>query len=265
MASAAAGPSVAVMNPRLLALLPIAAITLAAAPAAEAGKKPRKRLSATYMVTIKATLDAKWQYHDHWATSCDGSSCTRTTDGSGTEHVHVETKQPFPVFVTRGYGGRPPGISLGSDGIPMRGSSLVQGTLTTDYAGPWEAANPDVVRPTTDCGQRAIDDFGSIGWSGDTPDHLMLLVDTDPLREHCPDAPPYPVEWENDEQPALQDVLGRVGKGKFLGTKQFTVRGTKTFKGLVPTVSEEHRTQNGDAQATWSWRATFRMQGRKRR
>ena len=59
----------------------------------------------------------------------------------------------------------------------------------------------------------------------------------------------------------LQDVAASVGKGKFLGTKQFTVRGAKTVKGLIPTHTDWHFSQSGDAEVSIRWEATFRMKG----
>ena len=65
--------------------------------------------------------------------------------------------------------------------------------------------------------------------------------------------------------PLLTDVVASVGKGKFLGTKQFTVRGAKTVKGLIPTRSEWHYSESGDAEETIAWEATFRMKGAKKK
>lgn len=252
------------MNPRIPTLVLAAAVALTAAPAADAAKK-KPRLSATYMVTLHAELDAKWQYHDHSSIECEvGVPCPHNIDGAGSEKTFVKTKKPFPMLVSRGAPGRPPVLNLGSDGIAVTGSSLVQGTLTSDYEGPWAAANPDTSEPTDDCGPIAIDDFASIGWDSDSPSSLSLQVSTDPLRMDCPTGPPSPMDWANDESPSLSDVLAPVGKGKFLGTKQFTVRGAKTFTAVTPATNLPHKQVNGDASATWQWEATFRMKGAKK-
>jgi hypothetical protein len=170
-------------------------------------------------------------------------------------------------MVIRGYNGRPPTLNLGSDGIPMTGEQIVQGTDTTTYGGPWAAANPNRAQETSGCGRETLDDFGSIGWedlqTGGAG--LQLHVDLTPFRADCPTGPQPEIEWEGGESLSLTDVVAAVGKGKFLGTKQFTVRGSKTVKGLIPTRSEWHYSESGDAEETIAWEATFRAKGWKKR
>jgi hypothetical protein len=251
---------------RPLALGAAAAVALAAAPAADAKKKPR--LSATYMVTVKAAMKEQWSFRDYSSYDCLDGMCTREQKGSGTASAHLSTRRPFPIMVLRGPAGRPPTLNLGSDGIPLTGAWLRGGTMTTEYSGAWDAANPDRTEPTADCGQIDVKPFGSIGWSSEQPKSLQLIVESEPLREECPDGPPSGVEWENGESPSLIDVLARVGKGKFLGTRQFTVRGTRTWKGAVSSFNRtdplDTKIVGGDQSVTWQWEATFRMKGRRR-
>ena len=60
-------------------------------------------------------------------------------------------------------------------------------------------------------------------------------------------------------------MLASVGKDKFLGTKQFTVRGTKSWTGTVRPFNRtdplDTKIVNGEHTATWQWEATFRMKG----
>ena len=151
----------------------------------------------------------------------------------------------------------------------MTGGWLRGGTMTTTYSGAWDAANPDTAEPTDDCGNLAEKDFRTVGWSADRPWSLALYVASEPLREACPDGPPNGLDWVGGESPSLTDVLASVGKGKFLGTKQFTVRGTRSWTGTVAptnrTDPRDTRIVNGQKTVTWQWEATFRMKGAKRK
>ena len=251
------------MTSRILPLAVAGAAVLAAAPAAPADAA--KRTSATYMTTIKVEYAAKWQYAKLAQHDCLPGVCSTEDKGSGATTAFMKTKRPFPVWVLRGYGGRPPTLNLGSDGIPMAGEQIVTGTDTTTYGGPWAAANPNREQETTGCGRVALDDFGSIGWADVTGSGLTLQVDVDPFRDDCPLGPTPDIDWEGGESLLLQDVVAAVGKGKFLGTKQFTVRGSKTVKGIIPTKNEWHYSEYGDAEETIAWEATFRMKGARKR
>ena len=259
------GRSFAGMTSRILSLALAGAVVLAMAPAADAKKKP-KRMSATYMTTITVDYAFKWQYRQFAQHECLPGVCSREDKGNGSTTAHMETKRPFPVMVIRGYNGRPPTLNLGSDGIPMEGEQIVQGTDTLTYGGPWAAANPNRADETTGCGRRKLDDFASIGWEDlQKGGGLQLGVDIDPFREDCPLGPGSELEWEGGESLSIYDVVASVGKGKFLGTKQFTVRGSRSLKALMPTRNEWHYTQNGDAEAKIQWEATFRMKGAKKK
>jgi hypothetical protein len=258
--------SVAGMTSRILSLTLAGALALAVAPAADAAKKKPRRSSATYMTTITVDYASTWQYRQFAQHDCLPGICSREDKGSGTTTAHMETERPFPVMVIRGYGGRPPTLNLGSDGIPMEGEQIVQGADTLTYGGPWAAANPDTADPTTGCGRRRLDDFASIGWKDlQKGGGLQLGVDIDPFREDCPLGPGSQLEWEGGESLSVYDVVAAVGKGKFLGTKQFTVRGARRLKALMPTENEPYYSQNGDAEAKLQWEATFRMKGAGRK
>ena len=256
------------MPSRLLPLALAGAVILVAAPAAEA-KKKKPRLDATYMVTVKADKKEQWNYRDYTSFDCLDGMCTREELGSGSASAHLQTRKPFPMMVIRGAAGQTPTLNQGSDGIPMTGNWLRGGTMTTTYSGSWDAANPDLADPTDDCGNMTGHDFGSIGWSYDQPWNLQLIAGSEPLREHCPAGPPNGLDWANDESPSLTDVLAPVGKGKFLGTKQFTVRGTKSFTGTVRPFNRtdplDTKIVNGEHTVTWQWEATFRMKGAKKK
>jgi hypothetical protein len=251
------------MTSRILSVALAGALVLVAAPAADAKKKP-KRMSATYMTTVKVDLQSKWQYRQFSQHDCLPGLCSREDKGSGSTSTWMKTKKPFPVMVIRGFNGRPPTLNLGSDGIPMHGEQIVMGSDTLTYGGPWAAANPNRADETTGCGRKALKDFASIGWEDlQKGGGLQLGVDLDPFRDDCPGLPPG-IEWEGGESLSIYDVVASVGKGKFLGTKQFTVRGQATRKGLMPTRNESYYSQYGDAETRIQWEATFRMKGAKK-
>jgi hypothetical protein len=252
------------MTSRILSLALAGAVVLAVAPAADAKKKP-KRLSATYMTTISVDAASKWQYRQFSQHDCLPGTCSKEDKGNGTSTSHMETKRPFPLMVIRGYNGRPPTLNIGSDGIPMEGEQIVQGTDTGTYGGPWAAANPNTAKETTGCGRRKLDDFATLGWEDlQKGGGLHLGVDVDPFREDCP-LVPSGLEWEGGSSLSIYDVVASVGKGKFLGTKQFTIRGSKSLTALMPTRTDSYYQQSGDAEAKIQWEATFRMKGAKKK
>jgi hypothetical protein len=256
------------MNSKIL-LTSALALALVAAPA-EAAKKKKPRSAATYMTTVKASMTESWNFRDYYSsTRPSGGVDVREQKGSGTASANLRTRKPFALMAIRGPQGRPVTLNLGSDGIPMTGSWVRGGEMTTTYTGPWETGNPDVTEETTDCGKLDVNTFGSIGWSYESPGNLQLIVDSEPQRDSCPDGPPNGLEWENGESPSLIDVLASVGKQKFLYTKQFTVRGTRTWKGTVTPVNRTSdagsKIVGGEKTVTWQWEATFRMKTAKRK
>lgn len=237
---------------------------IAASPASAKKKAPS---SATYKVTFKAAMDEKWQYLADYADDCEltGAMCTRVEKGSGTARISLKTRGPQTVWVLRGRKGRPPTLNTGSDGLAVTGGSLRNGELTTEYGGPWDAANPDTEQPTTGCGNRSVRTSLTFGWTA--RNRLQPNVYFDEFREDCPDGPGEPVEWEGGESPSLTDLIATLDQKKFLNTKQFTARGSRTWKGRVKPFGRSdasgHYTISGDKTVTWDWEATFRMKTKK--
>ena len=250
-------------SPRTLPLLAIAAALLLA-PAAEA-KTPS---SATYLTTIKAQMEESWSFRDYWHYNCEvDAMCTRDENGDGKAAATITTRKRFPIMVIKGYQGRPPTLNLGSDGIPVTAKWQRSGQHSIMYSGAWDAGNEDQIFDNTGCGEITQKTFASVGWSFETPNALQLIADSEPLRDNCPTQPGN-VEWVNDEYPSLIDILAKTGKSKFLRTKQFTVRGTKTFVGTVPAVNttdpEWTKQVGGEHKVTWTWRATFQKKKRRK-
>src|SRR3954454_7800249 len=250
--------------PAITALACLGAL-VAASPAAAKKKAPR---SATYNVTFKASMDEKWQYLADYADDCEltGVMCTRVEKGDGSARISLKTRGPQSVWVLRGRKGRPPTLNTGTDGLAIRGSSLRKGAMTTEYAGPWDAANPDRAEPATGCGSRSVKTDMTSSWAA--RNRLQPGLYLDELREDCPSGPSG-IEWEGGESPLLTDLVATLDQKKFLNTKQFTARGAKTWKGIVPPTSRSdatgHYRISGEKTVTWSWEATFRMKTKKAR
>ena len=248
-------------SPVALAAVACLGALVAASPAAARTKAPS---SATYMVTFKAGMKEKWQYLADYADDCrlTGAMCTRVEKGDGQASIQLKTRGPQPMMVMNGYKGRPPILNTGTDGLQITGSSLRTGTLTTEYGGPWDAANPDTAAGTTDCGNRSVKT--SLSFMFPQRNRIGPALSLDELRENCPDGPTSGVEWDGDgESPSLWDVIATLDQKKFLHTKQFTARGTRKWTGQVSPFSRSdstgHYTISGDKTVTWQWEATFRM------
>ena len=56
----------------------------------------------------------------------------------------------------------------------------------------------------------------------------------------------------------VPNALTTASPSKFLGTKQFTVRGQRTWTGKIPAFATGALTRSGDTKVTWTWEATFR-------
>jgi hypothetical protein len=214
-------------------------------------------------------MDEKWQFLADYADDCEltGAMCTRVEKGDGKATIQLKTRRPQPILVSKGHKGRPPLLNLGIDGLAVTGSSLRTGSLTTEYGGPWDAANPDTAAATTDCGTRSVNRSLSFGWIA--RNRLQPVLGIDELRENCPDGPSQGVDWEGGEPPSLWDVIATLDQKKFLHTKQFTARGSRTWKGQVEPFSRSdaqgHYTISGDKTVSWQWEATFRMKTKKRK
>jgi hypothetical protein len=249
--------------------LPLAAVAclgalIAASPAAARPKIPS---SATYTVTFKAQMDEKWQFLADYADDCEltGAMCTRVEMGDGRATIQLKTRGPHTILVSKSYKGRPPMLNFGTDGLAVTGSSLRTGSLTTEYGGPWDAANPDTAQPTTDCGNRSVKTTLSFMWT--VRNRVVPALTLDELRENCPDGPSQALDWAGGEPPSLWDVVATLDQKKFLRTKQFTARGTRTWTAAVEPFSRSdsqgHYTISGDKIVTWQWEATFRMKTKK--
>jgi hypothetical protein len=251
--------------PAIAALACLGAL-IAASPASAKKKAPS---SATYKVTFKAAMDEKWQYLADYADDCEltGAMCTRVEKGTGSARIQLKTRGPQIIMVSRGAKGQPPVLNTGSDGLAVTGSYLRTGVMTTEYGGPWDGANPDRAEPTTGCGNRSMSTSLSFGWAA--RNRLQPAMSFDELREDCPDGPGDAVEWEGGKSPSLWDMIARLDQKKFLNTKQFTARLTRTWKGRVKPFGRSdasgHYTISGDQTVTWHWEATFRMKTKKKR
>lgn len=250
--------------------LPLAAacvgLLIAASPAAA---KPKSPSSATYMVTFKAGMEETWQSLADYADDCEltGAMCTRVEKGEGRASIALRTRGPQPMLVMKGYRGGPPILNTGTDGLAITGSSLRTGSLTTEYGGPWDAANPDTAAATTGCGNRSVKT--SLSFSFPARNRIGPALSLDELREDCPDGPSQGIDWEGGEPPSLWDLIATLDQKKFLHTKQFTARGSRTWKGQVEPFSRSdaqgHYTISGEKTVTWQWEATFRMKTKKRK
>lgn len=240
--------------------------TLLAAPAAHARKT---RSSATYMTTVKIAMNERWDYREFSSDTGPDGTNTREQKGSGTASANFRTRRPFALGVIRGPRGRQPTLNHGSDGIPLTGGWQRAGTLTTDYEGPWAPANPDSSEATGDCGMIDVRPFGTVGWVHGEKGKLQLIAESEPLRQECPLGPPRGLRWTDGEAPALNAVIASAGRHKFLRTKQFSVRGTRTWTGQVDPFSRSSPSGSyevgGSKTVTWQWEATFRMKTAKKK
>jgi hypothetical protein len=249
-----------------LAALACAGLLIGAAPAAA---KPKPRKTATYQVTFRAVMKESWRFSSDYADDCrlTGVLCTHGEHGEGSASIQLHSRRPYDVMVMRGAAKRPPILNWGTDGMPITGSSLRTGTMTSVYAGPWDAANPDTEESTAGCGNRTVKTFGTVGWSG--RNQLMPVVVVSEDRDDCPTGPPEALDWEGGESPSLMDVIARAAQSKFLATMQFTVSGSKAWKGTMSPTSRSdeqgHYFRSGDKTVTWQWEATFRMKGAKKK
>ena len=64
--------------------------------------------------------------------------------------------------------------------------------------------------------------------------------------------------------PSILRLFPTKAPNKFLGTKQFTVRGQRTWTGVIPAFTNGALTRGGDTKVTWTWEATFRKAKKRR-
>lgn len=251
----------------LRAALGCAALAATAVPAspAAAAKTPS---SAIYTVTFSAEMTDRWQSREHFTDDCrlTGALCIRDEQGQGNAKLSVKTRRPFRMMVMRGVRGRGPAINVGTgEGAPITGPYLRNGALTVEYSGPWDAGNPDRAAETTGCGTKTIKGDVNFVWAA--RNQLAPSPILDETREDCPTGPSEPWEWDGGEGPSIRDVAGQVAQTKFLRTKQFTVRGQKTWTGRIPPTNRSDDqgsfVEDGSRTVSWQWEATFRMEGKK--
>ena len=245
------------------ALIASLGVAVAAAPApALAKSKPKIRSSATYAMTFHAVMKEKWSYAESYQDDCEltGAMCTRDAKGDGAATVWVDTRGPQTCMNLRGFDGRPPSLCLGSDQPAVKVAYQRQGTFSTVYAGPWDAANPDITEPTTGCGRITRSEQVGMAWRGRRELYPSIVV-SDP-HENCPDGASTSLEWKGEgDGPSLMDVGADVYPKKFLGTKQFTVRGSKSWVGSWGPFARADGLYHygGQKEVTWQWTATFRL------
>ena len=247
-------------------LLPL--LLLAAAPVGSALLAPGSAsASRLYAVTFKAELQASWQYRESFADDCQltGALCTREETGQGSTRTTLCTRRPHRLTVLGGSGKRPPVIGADADPVPLVGETVRAGSLRTTYGGPWKGGNPDRTADDDGCGRRSVREEVSFAWRG-TKQVAPSIVLGSPDGA-CPDGPSAAPTWKDGASPSLMDVLASASPSRFRGTKQFTIRGSRTFTGAWPSRSSSSRTtsltSSGDTRATWRWEATFRLVGRR--
>jgi hypothetical protein len=213
-------------------------------------------------------MKESWSYDYETASPSLPGFCTESDKGSGTATIQARTKRPQKMMILRGSGGRPPMVGVGSEPwVTLTGPYLRQGTLVDEHGGTCAAANPPVVAPTTGCGTKSIDI--QLGFAWDAPGALRPSPLVEDSRYDCPSHGRRGVTWDNDASPSLMDVVTHVAPKKFLGTKQFTIRGTRTFHGVVPPTDNSDASgwyyrEHGEHTVTWKWDATFRLDGVKK-
>lgn len=238
-----------------------AAAVLAALTPAAASAAPSEVL---YDATFKATMTERWQYDERYTDDCHltGDLCTRTTAGQGSAKVQAHSRRPTRMLVMRGAAGRPPVIGVGTgEGIPLTGSSVRSGSLVTTYGGPWSGANPTQRAATGGCGTKTV--RGSVTFAWRSSRALgPLSSELPPDHGDCPDGPNAPFTWTGGESPSFMDAVTTVAPSKFLGTKQFTIHGTRSWTGAVTPISRSDKqgslSRSGTKTVTWQWEATFR-------
>lgn len=229
--------------------LPAALLALALIPSAAHAAKAN---DWQYDVTVKAQMTEEWAYHSVGEIGTPWEPCTVTEDGKGTASITLASRRPKRVLVMRGSGGRPPALNVGTgEGVELRGAAKREGTDTTTHTGSakCQSANPPTAKPTTGCGVKTID----VDWNLAFKDRSTVYPSTtvDEGREDCPSGPDPSITWSGGESPSLMAVTAAASPTKFYGTKQFTLRGTKTFTGTGDD-GARHK-------VTWQWETTYRL------
>ncbi len=235
--------------------------SLGAAPAA-AEAAP----SGTYLydVTVKAEMKDSWSFRDEGEIGTPWEPCHVAHVGEGSALWQLHSRRPTRVMVMKGSGGRPPALNVGTgEGVPLTGAYKRHGSDVETHtgSGKCESANPPHVQDTSGCGTKTAGFDWNLAWKDMKPGRVYPSAIASEPTEDCPSGPPWALDWANDESPSLMDVTAAASASKFLGTKQFTISGTKTFTGAVPPGARRSGTQT----VTWSWTTTYRKVGAKKK
>ena len=254
-------PKMRRMLPKKNTALPLLAVAAAVSLVPASADARTKRLDeAVYTVIARVTMDESWNYDENTTDLClDG--CSVEEKGSGSAHLSVRSK-PTKWLVMRGVGGRPPQIDVGTgEGAQAVGVFSRAGDLTTTHAGKWAAANPPESLPTAGCGRRSVTVPFHLAFTDRTTLAPSVAADFD--GGDCPDGPSSGLTWKGDG-PSLNDVTTTSSPTRFLSTRAFTVRGTKTWTASAdPVTGGAHQTRSGTKTVTWSWEVTFNMDKKK--
>jgi hypothetical protein len=255
------------MLPKKNIALPLLATAVAVSlvPASGASAKTKRLDEAIYTVVARVTMDERWAYDENTTDLCiDG--CSREEKGAGTAHLSVKSK-PTRWLVMRGTGGRPPALDVGTgEGAQALGVFSRAGQLTTTYSGQWASANPPESLPTDGCGRRDVTVPFHLMWTGKTELAPVVTSDFDG-QGACPDGPNSGLTWQDGgDGPSLNDVKTTVSPTRFLSTRAFTIRGTRTWTATAdPVTGGAKQTRSGTKSVTYSWEVTFNMDKKARK
>ena len=234
--------------------------SLAAAPAAEAASSGTYH----YEVTVKAEMKDEWSFRDEGEIGTPWSPCRVDHVGEGSATWQLHSRRPTRVMVMKGFAGRPPSLNVGTgEGVPLTGAYERTGSDVETHtgSGTCESANPPQVQDTSGCGTRTAGFDWNLAWVDNKRGRVSPSAIASEPSEDCPSGPPWALDWTDDESPSLMAVTAPVSASKFLGAKQFTISGSKTFTGSVPAGAGRSATRT----VTWSWSTTYRKVRPKRR
>jgi hypothetical protein len=216
-----------------------------------------------YEVTVKAEMKDQWSFREEGDIGTPWDPCRVTQVGEGSASWQLKSRRPTRVMVMRGFGGRPPMLNVGTgEGVPLTGAYKRTGSNVETHTGSakCESANPPIVADTSGCGTKSAGFSWNLAWKDNRAGTVYPSAIAAEPSEDCPSGPDS-IEWRDDESPSLMDVTATAGAAKFLGTKQFTIRGRKTFTGTVPA----GKGRSGAKTVTWTWETTYRKVGRRKR
>jgi hypothetical protein len=244
--------------PTALTLALLAAVPAAAPAAVE---------ETAYDVVFDAQTKERWDFREFTSSECTVGTCVREELGSGTAATSIRTPTPQRVTVLTGVGPTPQLVGTNEGTLQVTAAYLRTGSHTTTYSGGWDAANPDVVDPTDDCGRRTVKRT-TLALSFQERNRIAPTTGPEPLREKCPSGPSQ-LNWDDGTVPDLNAIVVTTAQSKFGRLKQFTVSGQRTWHGTVPPMNrtdpQDTFLRSGGHEVTWQWRATFRKAKKKRR